>query len=45
MMDSGYDPKDVADREIDWAYVTEVLKLEVERRNKITDKSRFVIDW
>jgi len=43
--DAGLDPACVTDHPLDWAYVTEVLKLEVERRNKITDKGRFVSDW
>lgn len=45
MVDSGFEPAKVTDRTIDWDYVAEVQKLEVERRNKITDKTRFVIDW
>ena len=45
MTDAGLLPENVTDHSIDWAYVAEVLKLEVERRNKVTDKSRFVADW
>lgn len=43
--DAGYTPDKIEDRQVDWASVAEVMKLEVERRNKLSDKSRFVIDW
>lgn len=43
--DAGYTPDKIEDRQVDWVYVAEVMKLEVERRNKLSDKSRFVIDW
>lgn len=45
LQDAGLNPENVSDRQIDWNDVAEVLKLEVERRNKVTDKGRFVIDW
>ena len=45
LLDAGQDPAKVTDHLIGWDDVVEVLKLEVERRNHITDKTRFVIDW
>lgn len=45
LLDAGQDPAKVTDHLIGWDDVVEVLKLEVERRNHITDKARFVIDW
>lgn len=38
-------PEIIEDREVDWDWLSEALNLEVERRNRITDKSRYVIDW
>lgn len=45
LQDAELNPENVSDRKIDWNDVAEVLKLEVERRNKTTDKGRFVVDW
>lgn len=39
------DPEVIEDRKVDWNWLSEAFNLEIERRNRITDKSRFVIDW
>lgn len=43
--DAGLTPDKSEDRPIDWPRMSEILKLEVERRNRVVDKTRFVIDW
>lgn len=45
LIDSDMEPFVVEDYIMSWPTVKEILKLEVERRNSVTNKSRFVIDW
>ena len=45
LIDAGLTPDVVTDYETTWPMVKEALKLEVERRNLLSDKSRFVMDW
>lgn len=37
--------KDIDDYPISWDKLSERLKLEVEKRNKLDDRSKYVIDW
>lgn len=45
MTDANLLPESVTDRKVDWDWISEVLRLEVERRSKMTDKTRFLVDW
>lgn len=37
--------KDISDIPLTWAQFEKRMKLEVERRNKLDDRSKYVIDW
>lgn len=37
--------KDITDSPISWDWLCERMMLEVERRNKLDDRSKYVIDW
>lgn len=45
LIDAELTPDIVTDYEVTWHMLSEALKLEVERRNRLTDKGRFVMDW
>lgn len=45
LIDAGLEPGSITDYETTWPTVKEALKLEVERRNLVTDKGRFIMDW
>lgn len=45
LIEMNMEPDIIEDRKVDWQWLREVLDLEVTRRNRVTDKSRFVADW
>lgn len=45
LIDAELTPDKVTDYTVDWAQIARALDLETDKRNKLHDRSRFVMDW
>ena len=43
--DEGLTPAIITDYDVSWEQVSEMLNLEVERRNKLSNRGRYLVDW